>query len=40
MDEFESIVLRAKDDVYTLLQGGNFSRVLGQGYDFSELREY
>jgi uncharacterized protein (DUF58 family) len=40
MDEFESIVLKAKDDVYTLLQGGNFSKFLGQGYDFSELRVY
>ena len=38
--DFETIVLRAKEDVYTLLQGGNLSRVLGQGYDFSELRTY
>ncbi len=40
MDEFQAIVLQAKDDVYTLLQGGNFSQILGQGYDFSELRSY
>lgn len=40
MDKFETIVLRAKDDVYTHLQGSNFSKILGQGYDFSELRAY
>ncbi len=36
----ETIVLKAKEDVYRLLQGGNFSKFLGQGYDFSELRTY
>jgi len=40
MDKFETIVLRAKEDVYTHLQGSSFSKVLGQGYDFSELRSY
>ena len=40
MDEFQTILLRAKDDIYTHLQGSNFSKVLGQGYDFSELRAY
>jgi len=40
MDEFQTLVLRAKDDVYTHLQGSNFSKILGQGYDFSELRPY
>jgi len=40
MDEFETLVLRAKDDVYNHLQGSNFSKILGQGYDFSELRIY
>ncbi|CAA6819305.1 MAG: Unknown protein [uncultured Sulfurovum sp.] len=40
MQEFESIVLKAKEDVYTHLQGGNFTRFLGLGYDFSELRSY
>ena len=40
MDAFETVVLRAKEDVYTHLQGSNFSKLLGSGYDFSELREY
>ncbi|CAA6818614.1 MAG: Unknown protein [uncultured Sulfurovum sp.] len=40
MDKFETIVLRAKEDVYTHLQGGNLAKLLGQGYDFSELRSY
>ena len=40
MDEFQTIVLKAKDNVYTHLQGSNFSKLLGQGYDFSELRPY
>jgi len=40
MERFESIVLKAKEDVYTHLQGSNFSKILGQGYDFSELRMY
>jgi len=38
--ELQTILLRAREDVYTLLQGGNFSHLLGQGYDFSELRAY
>ncbi|CAA6806835.1 MAG: Unknown protein [uncultured Sulfurovum sp.] len=40
MEKFETIVLKAKDDVYTHLQGGNLAKLLGQGYDFSELRSY
>lgn len=40
MDKFETIVLKAKDDVYTHLQGANLAKFLGQGYDFSELRAY
>lgn len=36
----QSILLKAKEDVYTYLSGGNLSRILGQGYDFSELRPY
>ena len=40
MHEFETLVLKAKNDVYTHLQGSNFSKLLGQGYDFSELRTY
>jgi len=39
-EPLESIVFKAKEDVYTLLQGGNFSKYLGVGYDFSELRAY
>jgi uncharacterized protein (DUF58 family) len=39
-EDLEPILLRAKEDVYTLLQGENFSNILGQGYDFSELRRY
>jgi len=38
--KFQTILLKAKEDVYTHLSGGNLSRILGQGYDFSELREY
>lgn len=40
MDEFQTIIFKAKEDVFTHLQGGNFSKLLGQGYDFSELRPY
>ncbi len=39
-DSIETIILKAKEDVYRLLQGSNFSKFLGQGYDFSELRTY
>ncbi len=39
-ESIETITLKAKEDVYRLLQGGNFSKFLGQGYDFSELRTY
>ena len=39
-DSIETIILKAKEDVYRLLQGGNFSKFLGLGYDFSELRTY
>ncbi len=38
--ELQTILLRARDDVYGILNGGNISRVLGEGYDFAELREY
>jgi uncharacterized protein (DUF58 family) len=37
---FETILLKAKEDVYSHLSGENLSHILGQGYDFSELREY
>jgi uncharacterized protein (DUF58 family) len=40
MESFETVVLKAKEDVYTHLQGSNFSQILGQGYDFAELRSY
>ena len=36
----QAILLKAKEDVYSHLSGGNMSRILGQGYDFAELREY
>ena len=39
-NKLQTILLKAKQDVYTHLSGGNLSRALGQGYDFSELREY
>lgn len=38
--ELQTILLKAKEDVYSHLSGGNLSRILGQGYDFAELREY
>lgn len=40
MHTFQTLVLKAKEDVYSLLQGSNFSKILGQGYDFAELRPY
>jgi len=39
-NKLQTILLKAKEDVYTHLSGGNMSRILGQGYDFAELREY
>ena len=39
-NKFQTILLKAKKDLYTHLQGGNLSSILGQGYDFAELREY
>jgi uncharacterized protein (DUF58 family) len=32
--------LKARHQVYTLLSGHNLSKLHGEGYDFSELREY
>ena len=32
--------LKARQQVYTLLSGQNLSKLYGEGYDFSELREY
>ena len=36
----ETILLRAKKDVYTHLSGGSLSKKLGLGYDFAELQKY
>jgi len=38
--KLQTILIRAKEDVYTHLSGGNLSRILGEGYDFAELQEY
>ena len=35
-----SLQLKARHQVYTLLSGNNLSKLHGEGYDFSELREY
>lgn len=40
MEEFEHLIFKAKEEVYSHLQGSNLSKLLGQGYDFSELRPY
>ena len=37
---FRALQLKAKSQVYTLLSGNNLSKLNGEGYDFSELREY
>jgi uncharacterized protein (DUF58 family) len=36
----KALQLKAKRQVYTLLSGNNLSKLHGEGYDFSELREY
>ena len=36
----KSLQLKARHQVYTLLSGHNLSKLHGEGYDFSELREY
>ncbi len=36
----KALQLKARHQVYTLLSGHNLSRLHGEGYDFSELREY
>ena len=38
--ELKALQLKAKKDVYTLLSGHSLSKLNGEGYDFSELREY
>lgn len=37
---FKTLQLKARDQVYTLLSGHTLSKLHGEGYDFSELREY
>jgi uncharacterized protein (DUF58 family) len=36
----KTLQLKAKKQVYTLLSGHSLSKLNGEGYDFSELREY
>lgn len=36
----KALQLKARHQVHTLLSGNNFSKLHGEGYDFSELREY
>ncbi|CAA6800093.1 MAG: DUF58 domain-containing protein [uncultured Sulfurovum sp.] len=36
----KALQLKARRQVYTLLSGQNLSKLHGEGYDFSELREY
>ena len=36
----KALQLKARHQVYTLLSGHNLSKLHGEGYDFSELREY
>jgi uncharacterized protein (DUF58 family) len=38
--DFKTLQIKARQEVYTLLAGNNLSRLHGEGYDFSELREY
>ncbi|MEA2048976.1 MAG: DUF58 domain-containing protein [Campylobacterota bacterium] len=37
---FKALQLKARHQVYTLLSGHNLSKLHGEGYDFSQLREY
>lgn len=36
----KALQLKARHQVYTMLSGHNLSKLHGEGYDFSELREY
>jgi len=40
MRDIQPLLLRAKKELYGYLNGQNISSILGQGYDFAELREY
>ena len=37
---FKALQIKARHQVYTLLSGNNLSKLHGEGYDLSELREY
>ena len=37
---FRALQIKARQQVYTLLSGNNLSKLHGEGYDLSELREY
>ncbi len=37
---FRTLLIKARHQVYTLLSGNSFSKLHGEGYDLSELREY
>ncbi|MBD3789578.1 MAG: DUF58 domain-containing protein [Campylobacterales bacterium] len=37
---FKTLQIKARQQVYTLLSGNHLSKQHGEGYDFSELREY
>ncbi len=37
---FRTLQIKARHQVYTLLSGNNLSKLHGEGYDLSELREY
>lgn len=36
----ETLLIKAREEVYTLLSGNNLSKLQGEGYDLSEIREY
>ena len=38
--DFRTLQIKARHQVYTLLSGNNLSKLHGEGYDLSELREY
>ena len=40
LHSFRVLQIKARQQVYTLLSGNNLSKLHGEGYDFSELREY
>ena len=40
LSNFRVLQIKARHQVYTLLSGNNLSKLHGEGYDLSELREY